>query len=60
MSINKYRIVKYGKNAWHIIEPVRQLLLTNKENNDILRFETKEQVLSYCKENNLEVSEEYA
>ena len=59
MSFNKYRIIKYGKNAWYIIEPTRQLLLTNKENNDILKFENKEQALTYCKENNLEISEEY-
>ena len=57
--MNKYRIIKYGKNAWYIIEPIRQLLLTNKENNDMLRFENKEQALAYCKENNLEVGEEY-
>ena len=60
MRYNKYRIVKCGKNAWYIIEPTRQLLLTNKENNTLLKFENKEQALSYCKENNLEVSEEYA
>lgn len=58
--MNKYKIIKYGKNAWYIIEPTRQLLLTNKENNAILHFENKDQALSYCKENNLEVSEEYA
>ena len=60
MSFNKYRIIKYGKNLWNIIEPTRQLLLTNEENNAILNFESKEQALTYCKENNLEVSEEYA
>ena len=59
MGVNKYRIIKYGKNAWYIIEPTRQLLLTN-EDNAILHFENKEQALSYCKENNLEVSKEYA
>ena len=53
MRYNKYRIVKYGKNLWNIIEPTRQLLLTDKENNTILKFESKEQALSYCKENNL-------
>lgn len=58
--MNKYRIIKYGKNAWYIIEPTRQLSLRNEESNDLLKFENKEQALSYCKENNLEVSEEYA
>lgn len=60
MSFNKYRVIKYGKNVWSIIEPTRQLLLRRKEDNDLLRFWSKEQALSYCKENNLEVSEEYA
>ena len=58
--MNKYRIIKYGRNAWYIIEPTRQLLLKQKDGNDLLRFWSKEQALAYCKENNLEVSEEYA
>lgn len=54
-----YRILKYGR-FWYIIEPTRQLSLRNEESNDLLKFENKEQALTYCKENNLEVSEEYA
>ena len=53
-----YKIIKYGK-FWYIIEPTRHLLLKNEEINDLFKFESKEQALFYCKENNLEVSKEY-
>lgn len=59
-SVDKYKIVKYGNTVWCIIEPTRKLLLRNEEDNDLLRFWSKEQALSYCEENNLEVDEEYA
>ena len=55
-----HKIVKYGRWLWVIIEPVRGLFLRNQENNDLLTFKNKEQALAYCKENKLEVSEEYA
>ena len=54
-----YKIIKYGRHLWVIIEPVRGLCLRNQENNNLLTFKNKEQALSYCKENKLEVSEEY-
>jgi hypothetical protein len=54
-----HKIVKYGRLLWVIIEPVRGLFLRNQENN-LLTFKNKEQALTYCKENKLEVSEEYA
>lgn len=56
---NMYKIIKYGRYLWVIIEPVRGLCLRNQENNNLLTFKNKEQALSYCKENKLEVSEEY-
>lgn len=55
--MNKYKIIKYGK-FWYIIEPTRHLLLRSEEVNDLLKFCSKEQALTYCKENNLEVSRE--
>jgi hypothetical protein len=58
-GVDRYKIVKYGR-VWCIIEPTEKLLLRNEEDNDLLRFWSKEQALSYCKENNLEVDEEYA
>lgn len=58
-GVDKYKIVKYGR-VWCIIEPTEKFLLRNEEDNDLLRFWSKEQALSYCKENNLEVDEEYA
>lgn len=58
-GVEKHKIVKYGR-VWCIIEPTRKLLLRNEEDNELLRFWSKEQALSYCKENNLEVDEEYA
>ena len=57
--MDKHRILKYGNQCWVIIEPTRQSLLRRKEDNDLLRFWSKEQALTYCKENNLEVGEEY-
>jgi hypothetical protein len=58
-SIGKHKIIKYGR-AWYIIEPTRKLLLRNVEDNELLKFWSKEQALSYCEENNLKVDEEYA
>lgn len=58
-SIDKYKIIKYGR-VWCIIEPTEKFLLRNEENNDLLKFWSKEQALSYCAENNLEVDEESA
>lgn len=57
--MNKYRILKQGKDLWIIIEPKRQLTLYD-ENNKLLHFTTKESALKYCADNNLEVGEEYA
>lgn len=56
--MGKYRIVKYGRWLWVIIEPTRQLFLRT-ENNKLITFKTKQQALKYCDDNNLEVSEEY-
>lgn len=60
MSFNKYRIIKSCKNAWYIIEPTRQSLLRDEKYNNLVKFESKEQALTYCKENNLEISTDYS
>ena len=55
---SEHRIVKYGRWLWVIIEPTRQLFMRT-EDNGLLTFKRKEDALNYCKDNNLEVSEEY-
>lgn len=56
--MDKYRIIKQGKDLWVIIEPKRMLTLYD-ENNKLLSFKTKEAALKYCEEKNYDVSEEY-
>ena len=55
---NKFKIVKYGRWLWVIIEPTRQLFMRT-EDNKLLTFRTKLEALQYCNDNNLEVNEEY-
>ena len=55
---NKYRIVKYGRWLWVIIEPTRNIFLRS-DNNKLLTFKRKADALNYCGDNNLELSEEY-
>lgn len=59
MSTDFYRIIKYGKDLWVIIEPKRQLTL-HDENNQLIHFDTKDGAVKYCKDHNYEVGEEYA
>jgi hypothetical protein len=56
--MDKYRIIKQGKDLWVIIEPKRMLTLYD-ENNKLLSFKTKEAALKYCEEKNYGVSEDY-
>lgn len=56
--MNKYRILKQGKDLWIIIEPKRMLTLYD-ENNQLIHFKTKNEALQYCNERGYEVSEEY-
>ena len=56
--MGKYRVLKQGKDLWVIVEPTRNFYLRN-ENNQLMTFKRKEDALNYCKDNNLEVGEEY-
>lgn len=56
--MDKYRIIKQGKDLWVIIEPKRMLTLYD-ENNQLIHFKTKLEALQYCNEKGYEVSEEY-
>lgn len=56
--MNKYRILKQGKDLWVIIEPKRSLTL-HDENNQLIHFKTKLEALQYCNEKGYEVSGEY-
>ena len=54
-----YRILKYGKDLFLIIEPIRQSILRKEDGYNMLTFKSRQDALEYCKENNLEVGEEY-
>ena len=56
--MNKYRVLKQGKDLWVIIEPTR-LLTLHDENNKLIYFTTKAAALEYCDEHGFEVGEEY-
>ena len=56
--MDKYRILKQGKDLWVIIEPKRMLTLYN-ESNQLIHFKTKEEAIQYCNEKDYKVSEEY-
>ena len=56
--MNKYRVLKQGKDLWVIIEPKRNFYLRD-DNNQLLTFKTKSEALKYCEDSNLEVGEEY-
>lgn len=56
--MNKYRILKQGKDLWVIIEPERMLTLYD-DNNKLIHFKTKSEAIQYCNEKGYVVSEEY-
>lgn len=56
--MDKYRIIKQGKDLWVIIEPKRMLTLYD-ESNQLIHFKTKEEAIQYCNEKDYKVSEEY-
>lgn len=56
--MNKYRIIKQGKDLWVIVEPKRMLALYD-ENNKLVHFKNKNEAIQYCNERGYEVSEEY-
>lgn len=57
--MDKYRIVKYGRWLWVIIEPNRKLFLRDSKNNKLLTFKKKDDAIKYCINNNLAIGEEY-
>lgn len=56
--MDKYRIIKQGKDLLVIIEPKRMLTLYD-EDNKLVHFKNKYEAIQYCNEMGYEVSEEY-
>ena len=56
--MDKYRILKQGKDLWVIIEPKRMLTL-HDESSKLIHFKTKKEAIEYCNEKGYEISEEY-
>lgn len=56
--MNKYRIIKQGKDLWVIVEPKRMLILYD-ESNKLVHFKNKYEAIQYCNERGYEVDEEY-
>ena len=54
-----YRILKYGKDLFLIIEPTRHSIMRKEDGYNMLTFKSRQDALNYCKENKLEVSPEY-
>ena len=58
-KIDFYRVVKYGRWLWAIIEPKKGLFLRT-EDNKLLTFKKKADALSYCEKMGYKVGDEYA
>jgi len=54
-----YRILKYGKDLFLIIEPTRQSIIRKEDGYNMLTFKSRQDALEYCKENKLEVNHKY-
>ena len=57
-KIDFYRIVRYGRWLWVIIEPKRGLFLRT-EDNKLLTFKNKADALYYCEKMGYKVGDEY-
>lgn len=57
-KIDFYRVVRYGRWLWVIIEPKRGLFLRT-EDNKLLTFKNKADALYHCEKMGYKVGDEY-